>query len=232
MSEYPHLRIKQWALEDRPREKLLSKGIASLSDAELLAILIGSGTEKASAVELGKQILSDHNHNLHELGKTSIAQLTGKYHGIGQARAIAIAAALELGRRRKMSDVLVRPKINGSADAYQVLLPLIGELPHEEFWVLMLNRANKVILPYKASQGGITGTVTDVRIILKTALEQQACGMILAHNHPSGNTRASDCDLKITKKLKEAGALMDIPVLDHIIVTATEYFSFADNGLL
>jgi len=232
MSEYRRLSIKDWALEDRPREKLMQKGIAALSDAELLAILIGSGTEKASAVDLGKMILTDCHNSLHELGKCSVSSLKNKYHGIGGARAITIVAALELGRRRKLSDAMQQPRITSSRDVFEVMLPLIGELQHEEFWVIYLNRANKIIQPLKISQGGVSATITDVRMILKPALEALASSMILAHNHPSGNLDPSDNDHQITKKIKEAGKIMDIPVLDHIIVTSKGYFSFADEGLI
>lgn len=232
MGEYRRLGIKAWALEDRPREKMLQKGLASLTDAELLSILIGSGTEKASAVDLGKMILSDHNNSLHELGKSSVASLKSKYHGIGEARAITIVAALELGRRRKLSDALERPKITGSRDVFEVMHPLIGDLPHEEFWTLFLNRANKIIMPYKVSQGGVSGTVIDVRIIMKSAIENLASSIILAHNHPSGNLDPSDNDVQITRKMKDAGTLVDIPVLDHLIISSQGYYSFADEGLI
>ena len=232
MSEYHRLSIKSWALEDRPREKMIQKGISSLTDAELLAILIGSGTDKASAVDLGKSILSDHNNSLHELGKSTVSSLKGRYHGIGEARAITIVAALELGRRRKLSDALGRPKITGSRDVFEIMQPLIGDLPHEEFWILFLNRANKIIMPFKVSQGGIAGTIIDVRIVMKAAIENLASSIILAHNHPSGSLSPSDSDLEITKKIKAAGVVMDIPVLDHLIVTSSAYYSFADEGKL
>ncbi len=232
MGEYRRLSIKDWALEDRPREKLVLKGLASLSDAELLAILIGSGSDKASAVDLGKMILTDFHNSLHELGKSNVSSLKNRYHGIGEAKAITIIAALELGRRRKLSDALERPKITSSRDAFEVMQPLIGDLPHEEFWTLYLNRGNKIIQPLKISQGGVSATVTDVRIILKPALETLASSIILAHNHPSGNLEPSENDFQITKKIKEAGRVMDIPVLDHIIVAGNGYYSFADEGQL
>lgn len=231
MGEYHRLGIKSWALEDRPREKMVQKGLSSLSDAELLAILIGSGTEKASAVDLGKIILSDHNQSLHQLGLSSVNELKGKYHGIGEAKAITIVAALELGRRRKLSDALERHKITGSRDVFEVMQPLIGDLPHEEFWTLFLNRANKIITPYKVSQGGIGGTVIDVKIIMKSAIENLASSIVLAHNHPSGNLKPSDSDMDITRKIKSAGAVLDIPVLDHLIVTSSGYYSFSDEGI-
>ncbi|TAJ15069.1 JAB domain-containing protein [Marinilabiliaceae bacterium JC017] len=232
MSDYQHLRIKEWALEDRPREKLLAKGIQSLSDAELLAILIGSGSQKESAVDLAKKILKDTSFNLIELGKVSINQLKSTYHGIGEAKAITIVSALELGRRRKFSESIIRSKITSSRDVFYQFQPSIGDLPHEEFWILLLNRSNKIISRLKLSQGGISGTVIDVRLIMKNAIENLATSIILCHNHPSGNLQPSEADLAITKKLKESGNILDIPVLDHIIVTDHGYYSFADEGLI
>lgn len=232
MGDYQHLSIKEWALEDRPREKLLAKGLASLSDAELIAILIGSGSTRESAVELARKILLDCNNNLHELGKRNIEELRTAYHGIGEAKAIAIVSALELGRRRKGQDVQERIKITGSRDVSELFQPVLGDLPHEEFWILLLNRANRVISRYKVSQGGVSGTVIDVRLIMKTGIEKLASAIVLCHNHPSGNLQPSEADEQITQKLKEAGKLMDIPILDHIIVTDNAYFSFADEGIL
>ena len=231
MADYKNLSIKEWSLEDRPREKLLSKGISSLSDAELIAIIIGSGTRDESAVELSKRILSSVKHNLNELGKLTVTDLQ-KYKGIGEAKAIGIVAALELGRRRKLSDVIERQKIASSQDAYEIFHPLLADLPHEEFWVILLNRSNKVIERVKISQGGISGTVTDVRLILRLALEKLASSVILCHNHPSGNQQPSDADISITQKVKDSGKLMDIGLLDHIIVTDGSYYSFADEGLI
>ncbi|MCU4174507.1 RadC family protein [Carboxylicivirga sp. N1Y90] len=230
METYQHLSIKDWALEDRPREKLLNKGLASLSDAELLAILIGSGSAKESAVELSKKILLDCSNNLNELGKKSVSDLKSKYHGIGDAKAITIVASLELGRRRKLQDSQEKTKITSSQDVFNIFNPILGDLPHEEFWILLLNRSNKILTRYKISQGGIAGTVIDVRLILKTAIDNLASSIILCHNHPSGNKVPSDMDKTITTKLKEAGKIMDIPVLDHIIVTEDSYYSFADEG--
>lgn len=232
MDTYQHLSIKEWALEDRPREKLLYKGLSSLSDAELLAILIGSGSAKESAVELSKKILRDCKNNLNALGKKTINDLKANYHGIGDAKAISIVASLELGRRRKLQEGEERSKITGSHDVYDLMEPLLGDLPHEEFWVLMLNRSNKVIGKNKVSQGGISGTVIDVRLILKSAIDHLASSIILCHNHPSGNKQPSEADNKITNKMSEAGRIMDIPVLDHIIVTDNAYFSYADEGML
>ncbi len=232
METYQHLSIKEWALEDRPREKLISKGLSSLSDAELLAILIGSGSAKESAVELSKKILRDCQNSLHTLGKKSVNDLKAGYHGIGEAKAISIVASLELGRRRKVQDVEERPKITCSNDVCKLFQPILGDLPHEEFWVLLLNRSNKVIAKNKVSQGGLSGTVIDVRLILKSAIDHLASSIILCHNHPSGNVQPSDADSKVTKKMSEAGRIMDIPVLDHIIVTDSSYFSYADEGMI
>jgi len=227
---YQNLSIKSWAVEDRPREKLLTKGIASLSNAELIAILIGSGNRNESAVDVSKRILNDFSNNLNELGKTTIEQLTKNYKGIGEAKAISIVAALEIGRRRKLSEVLDKPQIKGSNDVFELMHPTLADIPHEEFWAILLNRANKVISTQKISQGGISGTVIDTRLIMKVAINQLASSIILCHNHPSGNTQPSAQDKSITNKLIEAGKIMDIPVLDHIIVTDRGYFSFADEG--
>jgi DNA repair protein RadC len=225
------LKITDWAVEDRPREKLYKKGTSSLSDAELLAILIGSGTRNRSAVDLGRELLSMAGNNLNSLGKLSISDLR-KIRGIGNARAVTIAAALELGRRRKLAEMPDTPQIKCSRDVFDLIAPLVSDLPHEEFWILFLNRSNKVINRMKLSQGGISGTVTDVRIVMKKAIENLASGIIVCHNHPSGNLSPSESDTRITQKIKEAGALMDIQLLDHLIVSDKDYYSFADNGLL
>ncbi|MGE5395422.1 MAG: RadC family protein [Candidatus Saccharibacteria bacterium] len=232
---YKKLSIKQWAVEDRPREKMLAKGIRSLSEAELLAILIGSGSMEESAVELSKRVLAEANNNLNELGKKTIEDYQ-KFKGIGPAKAITISAAMELGRRRKESQPLEKIKVVSSGDAAAIFKPLLSDLSHEEFWILLLNRNNLVIDTFMVSQGGLSGTVIDVRIILKKALafaiEKLACSIILCHNHPSGNLVPSEADKEITRKIKEAGKHMDIPVLDHIIVGNDSYFSFADEGLI
>jgi DNA repair protein RadC len=225
------LKITDWAVEDRPREKLYQKGTSSLSDAELLAILIGSGTKMRSAVDLGRELLLMANNNLNSLGKLSISDLT-KIHGIGNARAVTITAALELGRRRKLAEMPEVPQIKCSKDVFDLLSPILSDLAHEEFWILFLNRSNKVINRMKLSQGGISGTVTDVRLVMKKAIEYLASGIIVCHNHPSGNLNPSESDTRITQKIKEAGNIMDIQLLDHLIVTEKEYYSFADNGLL
>lgn len=228
---YKKLSIKEWAVEDRPREKMLEKGVRSLSDAELIAILIGSGNLDETAVEVSRRILVSVNNNLNELGKKSITDLQ-KFKGIGPAKAITITAAMELGRRRKETEPEEKAKITTSSDAAVIFKPLLSDLPHEEFWVLLLNRNNLVIDKFMVSQGGLAGTIIDVRIILKTALEKLACSMVLCHNHPSGNLTPSEADKDITKKIREAGRYMDIPVLDHLIIGNDAYFSFADEGLI
>lgn len=222
--------INQWAEDDRPREKFLLKGKSSLSDSELLAILIGSGSRNESAVQLCQRILFSVDNNLNQLGKLSIQKLT-EFKGIGEAKAITIAAALELGRRRRTEEAITLDKITSSKVVFEIMQPIIGELPHEEFWVLYLNNSNKVIHKSQLSKGGITGTVVDSRIIFKTALEYNATSLILTHNHPSGKLLASDADKEVTKKLKLAGQQMDIFVLDHIIITENGYYSFNDNGV-
>ncbi|HVN56757.1 MAG TPA: DNA repair protein RadC [Bacteroidales bacterium] len=225
------LKITDWAVEDRPREKLYSKGTSSLSDAELLAILIGSGTKNRSAVDLGRELLLKAGNNLNSLGKLSIAEIK-TIKGIGSARAVTIAAALELGRRRKLSEIPESVQIKCSRDVFDLISPFVSDLSHEEFWILFLNRSNRVINRMKLSQGGISGTVTDVRLVMKKAIENLASGIIVCHNHPSGNLNPSESDSRITQKIKEAGALMDIQLLDHLIISDKDYYSFADNGLL
>ncbi len=231
MEEYNNRSIRNWALEDRPREKMLLKGIQSLSDSELLALLIGSGTRKSSAVDLARQVLNMAGNNLDKLGKYSVSDLK-KLNGIGQARAISIVAALELGRRRNLSDSPDDCKITGSSDVFVLMGPLLSDLSHEEFWALLLNRSNKIIEKRKISQGGITGTVTDIRMILKLALDNLATGLIICHNHPSGNLQPSDADISITRRIKESAALMDITLLDHVIVAGKAYFSLADESMI
>ena len=225
------LNIKNWALEDRPREKLMLKGTSALSDAELIAILIGSGTAKLSAVELSKVILQQVNHNLNDLAKLTAKDLM-KTKGIGEAKAITIIAALELGRRRKDQEQTDKPILRSSAAAFDVIHGDLMDLPHEEFWVLLMNRAQRLIRKKKISEGGVSGTVADPKIIFKLALEELASGVIVVHNHPSGNLTASQSDIDLTRKLKEAGKLIEIGVHDHIIVAGKKYFSFADEGLI
>ncbi|WP_452222895.1 RadC family protein [Lacinutrix chionoecetis] len=232
MSEKPtSFSIKNWSQDDQPREKLRDKGKAALSDAELVAILIGSGNREESAVALCKRILASTDNNLSELGKLNIKQLM-QFKGIGEAKAISIIAALELGRRRRGGEALERKKITSSASVFELMQPVIGDLPHEEFWIIYLNNSNKVIQKNQLSKGGITGTLVDVRLALKTALEVGAVGIILAHNHPSGTLKPSQADKDLTAKLKTAAQSLDIKILDHLIVTETAYFSFADESLL
>ncbi|MFT0716236.1 RadC family protein [Flagellimonas lutimaris] len=223
--------IKNWADDDRPREKLVQKGSFVLSDAELIAILIGSGSRNESAVELSKRILASVNHNLNELGNLSVNQLM-RFKGIGEAKAVTIAAALEMGRHRRMEDTTKITKIKSSHDAFELLYPLIGELQHEEFWIVYLNNSNKVVHKAQLSKGGITGTLVDVRLVLKQALELGALGIILAHNHPSGTLQPSGADKQITQKLKVASEALDIKILDHLILARHQYLSFADKGIL
>lgn len=223
--------IKNWSDDDKPREKLVQKGKSHLSDAELIAILIGSGSRNESAVDLSKRILASVNNNLNELGKLSIKQLM-QFRGIGEAKAVSIAAALEIGRRRREEGAQKITKIGSSKNVFELLQPKMGELPHEEFWIVFLNNSNSVLHAGQLSRGGITGTLVDVRLVLKQALELGAVGLILAHNHPSGALRPSEADKQITKKLKVASDALDIKVLDHIIITQKEYFSFADENIL
>ena len=222
--------ITNWSEDDKPREKLMLKGKSALSDAELIAILIGSGSRNESAVGLSKRILASVDNNLNALGKLTIQQLMN-FKGIGEAKAISIMAAMELGRRRRAEEAIELKKITSSKMIFELMQPLIGELPHEEFWVLYLNNSNKVLSKSQQGKGGITGTMVDVRLVFKTALELGATAVILCHNHPSGTLTPSDADKQITRKLKAAGQNLDIQVLDHIIVTENGYFSFNDNGI-
>ncbi|MES2780667.1 MAG: DNA repair protein RadC [Bacteroidota bacterium] len=223
--------IKDWAEDDRPREKFSLKGRHSLSDAELIAILLSTGNKEESAVDLAKNILSITRNNLNDLGRLSVKDLT-KVKGVGFAKAITILAALELGRRRKEESIKVSALLLSSKDCYLYLEPLLADLPHEEFWVVLLNRANKVISHKRISEGGISGTVVDFKIILKYAIENLASCIILGHNHPSGNVSPSVSDKNLTQKLKEACRLIDISINDHIIVGDRAYYSFADQGKL
>ncbi|MGB5428904.1 RadC family protein [Eudoraea sp.] len=223
--------IKNWSDDDKPREKLVHKGRSVLSNAELIAILIGSGTKNETAVALAKRILASTNNNLNELGKVSTKQLM-KFKGIGEAKAVSIAAALEIGRRRQNEQVIDKAQISGSQAVFDLLQPLVADLPHEEFWIVYLNNSNKVIHKAQLSKGGITGTLVDVRLVMKQALELGAVSLILAHNHPSGALKPSEADKKITNKLQKASEAMDIRVLDHVIITQNKYYSFADNNLI
>lgn len=226
-----YMNILSWAEEDRPREKLLLKGKSALSDAELIAILIGSGTRSISAVDVAKMILYKADNNLNKLAKFSVKDLK-KIKGIGEAKAISIVSALELGRRRKDSDFSEKVKITCSNDIYQIMKPELLDKQKEEFWIILLNRANGLIKKEQVSSGGISGTVADPKIIFKAALDQYASSIILIHNHPSGNLKPSRADIELTNKMKTAGKLLEISILDHIIFGDEGYLSFADDGLL
>lgn len=229
---YPNkITIKEWSENDRPREKMLLKGRTALSDAELIAILIGSGNRDESAVDLAKRILMKSQNDLYALGKNSIKELM-QFKGVGEAKAISIAAALELGRRRKQKDVIVSSGITSSKLAYEELRSKLEDLHHEEFWVLFLNRKNFPIKIEQVGRGGVSGTVADTKIIFKLAVDCLASGLIIAHNHPSGNLKPSNSDIQLTKKVVEAGKILDIPVLDHLIIGDNAYLSFSDEGLM
>ena len=225
------LPIPTWAEEDRPREKLLLKGKSTLSDAELLGILIGAGTKSMSAVDIGKMILQQSENNLNELARLSIKELES-IKGIGKAKAITIIAAMELGRRRKESLIDKKPKITSSEDVFDAIKADLMDLNHEEFWVLILNRANRLLRKERISHGGISGTVADPKLIFKKALDAGASSLILVHNHPSGNLKPSEADIRLTKKMKEVGVFLELPILDHLIFTNSAFFSFADEGMM
>jgi DNA repair protein RadC len=227
----PHLNLKSLALDDRPREKLIDKGRHALSDAELIAILLGSGSQNENVVLLAQRMLNENNNNLNDLARLNINDLK-KYRGVGVAKAVSIAAALELGRRRKESAAVKRTKIQSSRDAYNAVSAHLIDQPHEEFWMLLLNRQNTVIRHEFISRGGVSGTVVDAKLIFKPALEHIASGIILAHNHPSGNLKPSNEDIGLTKKIKDAGKLLDINILDHLIIGEGSYYSFADEGII
>ena len=229
--EDKHFSIKHWSEDDKPREKLMLKGKVALSDAELLAILIGSGSRNESAVTLCKRILASNENNLNQLGKQSIQQLL-QFKGIGEAKAITIIAALELGKRRRLEEAKQFTQIKSSNDVFEHMQPLIGDLSNEEFWVLLLNNSNKIIQKIQLSKGGLTATLVDIRLLFKQALEHFATAIILVHNHPSGQLKPSEADKNITRKIADAGNVLEIKLLDHIIVTEHEYFSFADDGIL
>ncbi len=225
------LSLKHLAEDDRPREKLKTKGRHTLSDAELIAITIGSGTKQLTAIELAQQILASVHNNLNELGKLTVDDLC-RFKGIGEAKAISIVAAVELGRRRQNSEPVQKPIIRSSSDAYQYLKPLLSDLVHEEFWILLLNRANRVVDSFRVSSGGLTATVVDNRILFKAAIDKLATGIILAHNHPSGQLKPSEQDILLTKKIQDSSRILDIQILDHLILGDNKYLSFADDGLL
>jgi len=231
MVELTHLPINQWQEEERPREKLVLKGKSALLNNELLAILIGSGTPKVSAVDLCAQILEYVNNDLIQLGKLSVLDLQ-KFKGIGEAKAICIVASMELGRRRQAENVGVVNTIKSSKDIYAVLLADLSDLISEEFWIIYLNHRNKIIGKEKISAGGLTATIVDIRMLFKGAVERLATSIILAHNHPSGTLKPSQADIKLTNKIKEAGQILDVQILDHLIISDTGYYSFADEGML
>ncbi len=226
------LPIKTWAEEDRPREKMLLRGKQNLSDAELLAILLGSGSREESAVALARRILHAVGNSLHELGKLSVTDLTSRFKGVGEAKAVAILAAIELGRRRQLSDMHHRPKMRSSKDCYEAMAPLLADLPHEEFWILLLNRSNHLIGRERISTGGATATVVDAKVVFLKALEYRAAALVLLHNHPSGTLYPSKADKELTHRLFEAGRTLDIAVIDHLIITERGYFSFSDENIL
>lgn len=232
MEDYKgNLTIKNWNEDDRPREKLILKGKIALSDAELVAILIGSGNREESAVQLSQRILASIKNNLKELGRLTVEDLI-KFKGIGDAKAISIITALELGRRRALEAALEKPKITDSRSVFNVMQPIIGELAHEEFWIVYLNNANKIQLKTQLSKGGITGTLVDTRLVFKRAIELSSTGIILCHNHPSGTLKPSSSDINLTKKIQQGGEVLDVKVLDHLIITEKDYFSFADENML
>jgi DNA repair protein RadC len=223
--------IKQWHEDDRPREKLVSKGKSALSNAELLAILISSGNREESAVALSQRMLASAKNNLNELGKASVKSLMD-FKGIGEAKAVSIVAAIELGRRYRSEATIKKQKITSSQAVFDLLQPILGDLYHEEFWIVYLNNSNGILKREQLSKGGITGTVVDVRLAFKLAIQLGAVAIILAHNHPSGTLKPSQADINLTQKLKSAGESLDIKVLDHLIITENSYFSFADENLL
>ncbi|WP_442265458.1 RadC family protein [Tenacibaculum sp. ZS6-P6] len=225
------LSIKSWAIDDRPREKLLNHGKTIVTNAELIAILIGSGNRTESAVELSKRILSSVNNNLNDLAKLSIQELM-RFKGIGEAKAISIITALELGKRRHFEEGKDVFKIKSSNNVFNLMQSIVGDLPHEEFWVVYLNNSNTVLDKYQISKGGLVSALVDIRLIYKKALELAAVGIILIHNHPSGKLSPSTSDIQLTEKIKKAGVALDIKVLDHLIITEKDYFSFADEGML
>ena len=226
MENFP---IKAWAEGDRPREKMVNQGRHTLTDSELIAILIRSGNQQETAVELSRRILTEVENDLTRLSRMSVSELSG-FKGMGRVKALTVMAALELGRRRRTAEATKIPQISSSKDVAELFLPTLSDLNYEEFWMLLLNRANKVISKHQVSKGGVTGTVVDPKVVFKIAIESIASGIILCHNHPSGNLTPSDADISLTKKMTEAGRLLDIQVLDHIIIAGEKYFSFADEG--
>jgi len=231
MNKNKKFSIKNWSQEDQPREKLMSKGTSALSNAELMAILIRSGSENQSAVDLCKRILEANDQKINLLAQQDIRTLK-QFKGIGEAKAIIIIAALELGKRRRFEEAKAIPRVSSSKSVFEIMQPLIGDLKHEEFWMLMLNNDQRIIGKSQLSSGGLTSTIVDVRILFKRALEAMATSIILVHNHPSGQLKPSTSDKEITYKIKEAGKVLDIKLLDHIIVTQHDYLSFADENII
>jgi DNA repair protein RadC len=230
---YSATKIKTWAVNDQPKEKILSKGLSSISDAELLSIIIGRGTIDKNQLDIARLLLSSVGNSLNELAKLSISELCKHAHsGVTKLKALQIVSALEIGRRRNMEEVIKKSKIGSSKDVFDLFHPLIGDLPHEEFWVAYLNRANRMIDQVKISQGGISGTIIDTRLILRNAIEKLASSIILCHNHPSGNLQPSDSDRQITEKVKNSALLLDCNVLDHVIIADNSFYSFADQGII
>lgn len=223
--------IKDWKVDDRPREKLILKGITALSDAELIAILLGSGSSEKSALDLARQILASAKNSLNNLGKLSVNNLCS-FKGVGTVKALKIISALELGRRKRLETALENINISSSRAVFELMQPLIGELGHEEFWILYLNNSNKILFKDQLSIGGITGTLVDVRLLFKKALELSAVAIILCHNHPSGTLKPSKSDKDLTQKILQSGKTLDIRILDHIIITEKAYFSFADSNMI
>jgi DNA repair protein RadC len=222
--------IKSWAEEDRPREKLSGQGRRALTDAELIAILIGSGSRNETAVELSKRILHHYDNDLNKLGKASINELSN-FKGIGEAKAISIIAALEIGRRRNETESKAPDIIATSSDAYHIMRRHLVDLNHEEFWIILTGRSSKVLGKELVSKGGLSNTLIDLKIIFSAALQHKANGIILVHNHPSGSLKPSQQDIMLTKRITDAGKIIDIKILDHLIITDNGYFSFADEGL-
>jgi DNA repair protein RadC len=223
--------MRSWAEDDLPSQKLLLKGTGSLSDAELLSLIIGSGVSGENSLEIAKKMLSISGNSLCEFWKFGVSDLQ-KIKGIGEKRAVKICAMFALARRRNESEVIHKDKISCSRDAFEIFKSLMGDLPHEEFWLLLLNKANRVIKKVKTSEGGISGTVVDPKKVFKTCLDNQACSIILGHNHPSGNIQPSEADQRITKKIRDCGLMLDVAVLDHIIIGDDRYYSFADEGVI
>lgn len=231
MKQSDTVKFKDWATEDKPREKLMKRGIESLTDAELLAILINTGTKQNSVIDLARKVLMAVDHDLNRLAKLTIEELSG-FEGIGTTKAISLITALELGKRRAMATIMNKQQIRSSKEVGDLFCPLLGDLPHEEFWVLFLNGANKIIDKRQVSKGGVGATYIDVRIVMKAAIMQLASGIILCHNHPSGNLAPSQEDINLTHRLIQAGKLLEVRVWDHIIVSDTDYFSFVDENLI